>query len=323
MRASIKEVLDNYQVRKTVKQKQKFIHWLKTHAAEYGYQLNEQDYKKGHGKNLIVGNPETAEIFLTAHYDTPANALFPIATIIGNIPLYLLSQLLIFLPILVIFWFVYFLVSTIFGELSYLSLMTPFFWFEIPVLTFALLILWCMQMMFGFANRKNANDNTSGVAVLLSLLEDLPINQRNRVCFVFFDEEEKGLIGSKKFRELYQKETRFKPLINFDCVAHGKKLMFITKKEFRESKFNDILIGVTEEASGDVLVKEARKYVYPSDQLLFKNGVGVAAVHKIPVFGYYLSRLHSPFDTKFNANHIEALNLMMIEFIKRIPDTNE
>jgi len=174
--------------------------------------------------------------------------------------------------------------------------------------------------MFGFANRKNANDNTSGVSVLVSLLEDLPVSQRNRVCFVFFDEEEKGLIGAKDFKETYPQETRDKPLINFDCVAHGKHLLFITKKEFRESRFNNILTEVIENKA---LAKKAWKYVYPSDQLLFKNSIGVAAAHKIPLLGYSLSRLHSSFDTKFNTKNIETLNLMMIEFIEKMPITDE
>lgn len=326
MKASIKALLDNYQVRKTRKQKQAFINWLKKHAEEHGYQLDEQVYKKNSGKNLIVGDPQTADIFLTAHYDTPPNALFPIATFVGNIPLYLLSQLLIFIPIIAIAWFIHFLTQAFFNDLDFLSAMTPFFWFEIPLLSFILLILWCIQMMFGFANRKNANDNTSGVSVLLSVLEDLPTEQRNRVCFVFFDEEEKGLIGSKKFKERYQSEVRHKPLINFDCVAHGSHLMFITKKEFRKSKFNTLLSEVTQQpalAGNSILIKEARKYVYPSDQLLFKNSVGVTVVHKIPLLGYYLSRLHASFDSKFNFNHIENLNLIMIEFINKMTDLDE
>jgi len=170
-------------------------------------------------------------------------------------------------------------------------------------------------MMVGFANQKNANDNTSGVSVLLSLLEDLPYDMRSKVCFVFFDDEEKGLVGSKFFKNAYDKETRFKPLINFDCVAHGRHLMFITKKEFRESKFNEILAEITESKA---LMKEAKKYVYPSDQLIFKNSVGVAALHKMPVLGYYLSRLHSRFDSEFDVSNIEALNQMMVKFIEKV-----
>lgn len=317
MRASIKELLDHYQVRRSFKQKQAFIQWLKRHSEVHDYQFYEQKYKKGRGRNLIVGNPKTAATIVTAHYDTPPNALFPIATIVGNIPSYIMGQLVMFLPIIAIIWLLHLGVVATFGHLGIWSDMVPFFWFELPLLVVTLLMLWCFQMMMGFSNQKNANDNTSGVTVLLSLLEDLPHRERGKVCFVFFDEEEKGLEGAKCFKKAYGKAIRFKPLINFDCVANGKHLMFITKKAFRESKFNDMLAEVTENKA---LLKEAKKYVYPSDQLIFKNSVGVTALHKVPLLGYYLSRLHSRFDFKFNVDQIEDLTQMMITFIAKIPD---
>ena len=315
MRASIQAVLDQYQVRKTDKQKRAFIAFMKNHAQEHGYQLEEQPYKRRHGKNLMVGNPETAQLIVTAHYDTPSSALIPIVTVVGNLPIYVMSHFLIFLPALVIFRILQLLVTTIFGDIGVLAAPILFLGFEIPLFVFIMLILWYFQMMMGFANKNNANDNTSGVSVLLSLLEDLPRDQRNKVCFVFFDEEEKGLEGSKFFKRLYYKEVRFKPLINFDCVGHGKHLIFIRKKEFRTSPFNQLLV---ETIKGKALIKEASHCVYPSDQLIFKQGVAVAAVHRAPILGYYLSRLHSPFDHRFSTDNIEVLNQIMINFIEKI-----
>ena len=315
MRTSIKELLDNYQVRKSFKQKQKFIKWLKKHLDEHDYKLDEQHYKKGRGRNLIVGNPETAEIILTAHYDTPPNALFPMSIIVGSIPMYILGQIFIFFPIILVLWLLQRAVSAFFGDLGIWSEMMPFFWSEISLWALIVLFLWFFQMIMGFANRKNANDNTSGVAVLLSLLEDLPRERRSIVCFVFFDEEEKGLVGSKFFNKSYHEKIRSKPVINFDCVAHGQHLMFITRKEFKESRFYEILAEVT---AGKALIKEAKKYVYPSDQLVFKKSVGVAALNKMPVVGYYLSRLHSRFDREFNVDNIAELNLLMVAFIEKI-----
>lgn len=319
MRASIKELLDEYQVRRSLKQKQAFIDWLKGHAQLHDYKIYEQTYKKGRSKNLIIGNPKTAQAIVTAHYDTPPSALIPIVTVVGNIPIYILGQLAIFFPIIALIWMFNLVLTTLLGDFGIWSEMSPFLWFEVPFLVVILLIMWCLQMMMGVANRKNANDNTSGVAVLVSLLEELSQSKRDEVCFVFFDEEEKGLEGAKVFKKTYQQAIKFKPLINFDCVAHGKYLMFITKKEFRESRFNDILADVT---ANKALMKEAKNYVYPSDQLIFKNSVGVTAVHKFPVLGYYLSRLHSRFDTKFNANQIEELTQIMMAFIETATDTN-
>ena len=315
MRSSVKEILANYQVRKTVKQKRAFIGWLNTHAREYGYQIKAQPFKKGRARNLIIGDPETAEVILTAHYDTPANAFLPIATIVGSIPMYILSQILLMLPIVGVFWGLHLGIEFLLGDLGRLSRLAPFLWFEVPTLVLILIIIWCIQMMFGFANKNNANDNTSGVSVILSLLEDLPIEQRAKVCFVLFDEEEKGLEGAKAFKLKFGNKIVDKPLINFDCVAYGRKLLFVVKKGFKKSKYHDVLVDV---AGNKTMIKDAIHYVYASDQLLFKNGVGVAAVHKIPFVGYYLSRLHSRFDTKFDVDNIEELKRIMMAFINEI-----
>ena len=320
MRTSIKELLDNYQVRRSLKQKQQFALWLRQHANEYGYKIEEQHYKKGQGRNLIVGNPRAAEVILTAHYDTPPNAIFPIMTIVGSIPMYIISQVFVFLPIVMILWLMQRVVAILFGSFGFWSEMVPFFWSEISLWALILLLLWCIQMTIGFANRKNANDNTSGIAVLIALLEDLPHENRSAVCLVFFDDEEKGLVGSRAFNKCYHKEISSKPLINFDCVAHGQHLMFIARKKFSGSKFNEILADV---CAGKALIKEERKYVYPSDQIAFKNSVVVAALNKMPVIGYYLSRLHSRFDQKFNVDNIEKLNVIMIEFINKICDDSK
>ena len=315
MRASIKAVIEHYQIRKTVAQKRAFYRWLKMHALEHDYEITKQTFKKGRAHNLIIGDPLTAEVIVTAHYDTPPNSFFPIATIVGSIPMYLLSQILIFVPVVAILWLIKFVIQLLIGNLGHLSQTTIFLWFEVPLFVPVLLIAWCLQMMFGVANKKNMNDNTSGISVLLSLLEDLPCDQREKVCFVFFDEEEKGLEGAKVFKSQYGTDIQDKPLINFDCVGHGKKIVFIVKKRFKNSQHHDVLVNVT---SDKALIKDAMKYVYASDQLLFKNSVGVAAVDRIPLVGFYLSRLHSRFDTKFSHRNIEALNQMMTAFITQL-----
>lgn len=317
-RSSINELLEKHQVRKTKEQKQYFYLWLQDHSKKHGYSMTEQSYKQGKGKNLLVGDVKKAEVILTAHYDTAASSILPVTTIVGSVPMYLLSQLGIILPIVVIGLGLYFLLTTLLGEIGLWGVSVPMLLgtsLELPLITLIFMILWGWQMMFGFANQKNANDNTSGVAVLISLLEDMPLELRDKVCFVFFDEEEKGLVGSKVFHGKYSSIVHSKPLINFDCVGHGKHLLFITKKQFRASRFNDLLSQALE---GKALMKPANRYIYPSDQILFKCGVGVAAVHRTPVIGYCLKGLHSRWDTKFNEQNIETLKEATMAFIKKV-----
>jgi len=317
-RTSINELLEKHLVRKTQKQKQAFCDWLTAHSKQHHYSIDEQTYKKGHGKNLVIGSVEKADVILTAHYDTAPHAILPITTLVGSIPKYLLGQLLIISPIVLLTTglgiLISFFISTIFGGVRTEGT-TYVYVFEVLIFSLIFISLWSWQMMFGFANQKNVNDNTSGVAVLIALLEDLAPELREKICFVFFDEEEKGLEGAKAFKRAHLHKMASKPLINFDCVGHGEHLMFITKKQFRESALNDFLVEATE---GKALMKPANRYLYPSDQILFKNSIGVTAVHHLPGFGFYLSRLHSKFDVKFNEDNVEGLKEIVADFIENM-----
>ena len=62
-------------------------------------------------------------------------------------------------------------------------------------------------VMIGPANKHNANDNTSGVVTLLEIARSLPESQRGKVCFVLFDLEEAGLIGSAAYRKAHKKAS--------------------------------------------------------------------------------------------------------------------
>ena len=292
MKDSIKSLLQDYQVRKTVKQKEGFIHWLETHSQRHGYELKYQDYRKK-GKNIYVGNPETAEVFLTAHYDTPPNFFIPIFAGL-NLFSFTLSQLylagMLFLPVIIL--------TALAGFAGWSYETTTF-------LTYTFLLLYGYQILAGLANKSNANDNTSGVAVLISLLEDLTPAQREKVCFVFFDEEEKGLVGAFAFKK--EMAVNGRPLINFDCVANGRHLIFVAKKAFLESDLGRALEQAAA-ANPRMKIKKALTNVYASDQIIFDNSVGVAAMKKLPILGYCLVGIHSALDKKFDAANIEEIS---------------
>lgn len=79
----------------------------------------------------------------------------------------------------------------------------------------------------GNANKTNFNDNTSGCYALLKMMQtyqNLPKNEKDRIAFVFFDNEEKFLLGSFthviKNKDIYKDKT----YINFDCIALGKQM---------------------------------------------------------------------------------------------------
>jgi Zn-dependent M28 family amino/carboxypeptidase len=88
-------------------------------------------------------------------------------------------------------------------------------------------------MMKGPANRTTMNDNTSGVAALIGIMTALPEEMRRQCAFVFFDNEEMGMLGSSAFRKKHGKRMQSVPLINLDCIGDGDTLLLAASKAFR------------------------------------------------------------------------------------------
>ena len=235
MKKSVETLLETYQVRKTKKQKQAFARWLTEHLSAQGYTVRKDAYSKA-GCNLIVGDADAADLLLTAHYDTQPNCFLPLLMGFSNWLSFAVCQCLPMLPLAL----GVLLCKPLLNALSAGHLFSP--------LASVLCIAYCAQFMFGVANKHTANDNTSGVAVLLSILEELPAEDRCKVCVVFFDQEESGLIGSQKFYKKRKAAMQHKPIINFDCVGDGETLTFVMKKRFRNSSCAGLLLKAAEAA---------------------------------------------------------------------------
>lgn len=81
-----------------------------------------------------------------------------------------------------------------------------------------------------------ANDNASGVAVVMAVAEALArheLRPRRTVAFVFFGAEEQGVIGSEFFlRHLPPSLKGMKALVNLDSVGRGAKLYALAAKNY-------------------------------------------------------------------------------------------
>ena len=87
-------IFDNYQIRKSRKQKDRVIALMQSHFPEMTGQ--EGGFPKN--KNLILGDVREAEVVLTAHYDTCARLPFPNLITPKNIFIYLLYSIAIIIP---------------------------------------------------------------------------------------------------------------------------------------------------------------------------------------------------------------------------------
>ncbi len=279
-------VKTDFPIRKSKKQKEHFRAWLGENLERLGYRPRvESSGRLVKSCNVVVGDPDRAQVLLTAHYDTCAVLPVPNFITPRNLPMLVLYQLL--MGIL-------FLLPMVLADVLLLLL-----WPDIPGwLNFAamygtlLILLWLM--LAGKANRSNVNDNTSGVMTLLEIAQALPEELRDRVCFVFFDNEEKGLLGSAAFAKAHKKARKETLVLNFDCVSDGDHLHLFPGKAVKRDKAAVERLRRAFQGRGakTVQVPEGMGF-YPSDQKNFQWGVGLCALRKKPVIGYYMGKIHT------------------------------
>lgn len=305
------EIIENFMVRKSKKQKLKFIDRIKEMLGSEGYQVTIEKGGMFQNRNIVIGDINTAKVIFTAHYDTCAVCPFPNFITPRNILFYIIYQIILVVAIL-----------------GFSNLVGWIFWFVTKSDMVAILVslvtalLICIQIMAGFPNKNTYNDNTSGVITLLEIAMNLPENDRKNVAFVFFDNEEMGLLGSSSFKAKHKKILKDKLIINFDCVSDGDHLLVVVNKKARKDEltFPNLESSFISTEEKHVRYVPAITTFYPSDQILFKKNIAVSSMHKIPIIGYYMGRIHTPFDTKFDERNISLISESMLRFIANIPN---
>lgn len=283
------EIMKNYQVRKTKKQKTAFIELMQAHfpdmRVETGGLLKS--------RNLVLGDVENAKIVFSAHYDTCSvlpvpNILFP-----KNLLLFTFYQLLVMLPIVFV------------SLVSFVAVLvlTESFWPS--YLAFIMVYVIGVWILLGRRpNEHTVNDNTSGVVTLCEAIERMDIKQRQNAAFVFFDNEETGMWGASLFRKMHKEAMREKLLINFDCVSDGDHFLIVANKKARV-RYGEILSSTFPGMEGkQVRMERAATTLCPSDQMKFPCSAGVIALKRKKMIGLYLDKIHTKHDTVFREENI-------------------
>lgn len=304
------KILDQFQVRKSKKQKAAFREWLCAELKNLGYEPRVE--KGGSSHNVVVGDPDSAKVIYTAHYDTCAVLPIPNFITPRNFFWYLLYQLLLCVPMFVLAFGAEFLVLTLWEDCPmWVALLVVY-----AVLGF---LLW--WLMDGPANKHTVNDNTSGTITLVEIAQTLPEELRSQVCLVFFDNEEKGLLGSKAFAKAHKDVKEKGLLVNFDCVSDGDFLQFFPSKVLKKEEPVLSALETSFPSAGEKDVQVVTSFgFYPSDQAQFKRGVGVCALKKNPVFGYYMDRIHTKKDTIMMEENIHLLRSGAVRLAQTLTD---
>lgn len=297
------DVLSRFPVRKTKQQKQAFREAVLEYAEKQGYSAAVEKGSFG-VRNVVIGDPEKAKYLVTAHYDTCA--VLPVPNLITpcNFLPYLGYQLFLTVLIMVVCIVLGVAISLLIGPTVGI------------VVTYLSVWVLLAMMLIGPANKHNANDNTSGVVTVLEIARTMPENQRHKVCFVLFDLEEAGLLGSAAYRKAHKKASSGQLVLNLDCVGEGDHIRFFPTKSLKKDrkKLTSFYKACGYFGKKNILVHEKGFSVYPSDQKNFPYGIGIAALKK-GKFGLYLDRIHTKKDTVLEETNVNILRAALTSFI--------
>lgn len=303
----LETLVEKFPVRKSAKQKEAFRKWVVSDAAKsLGYEARvEQGRGLVENYNVVVGDPETAEVVFTAHYDTPATIGIPNIMIPRNMPLFYLYQIAIVGSLLLVAFCVGWLASL--AGLSFEGAYMVGWVFYMVLL---------IMMLGGIPNPHNVNDNTSGVAAVLGLMEKLPEEARGKAAFILFDNEEKGLLGSKAYAKAHQQVQYTKLIVNMDCVGVGETLLLIASKlATRLPSYPALEEALRSHGGREVKFFGKKGSACSSDQKSFKCGVVLTACKKRPIVGYYCPRIHTPKDTFADQDNLDFLAESLSNFV--------
>lgn len=289
-----KTIVSKYGTRFFPKQKKRFRKFIKEEMDKLGW---NSEMIKG---NIIVGDIEQVEYIFTAHYDTPGKipgyARFSYK-LFGNTSI-VFSNLLIILIIILYSTFMVVL-GKMFGLDDIIKLIA-----NIPYIVLILGIF--------IPNKNNYNDNSSGILTLMNIaheISDHNIN-KNKVAFVFFNNEEWGLLGSTAMKKYWKKNKtplKGKKIINFDCVGNGDTILITHGR-------NDKLAKEMQERFKLSTIHDVERFKYNiiplSDDFKFrkKGAIGIVFCNKSKLGkGYYIPDIHCSKDIKLNLENIELL----------------
>lgn len=283
-----KTILTEYEVRKTSGQRRRFRQWLTPILQENGWAVREEKGSFG-VRNLVIGNPDTAKVIYTAHYDTCVRLPFPNFITPKSPGLYVLYQIVLTAAI-----FLACGIASYLGGMAFGAIGNRLAFYGVIAL-----------LLFGPANPHTANDNTSGVTAVVELALTMPEELRHKCAFVLFDLEEAGLFGSSSFAKKHKNVKANTLLVNMDCVSDGGTMIFCFRKKSRaEVERFRALFAQDHRIRPEFLTKG---YVYPSDQIYFDRGVGVSAMRSTKNGLLYMNRIHTKRDTVYREENIAWL----------------
>ena len=306
----LETINEKFPIRRSDKQKEAFRKWVTAEMTAMGYRARVEENDKGKHHNVIAGNPESAEMTITAHYDTPACTGIPNLMIPRNWAVYYLYQILVIGGMILIALAAGLLIGAALQDQR--GLLLGYFGVYM-----ALMLL----MLYGPANKHNVNDNTSGVAAVLEAMKRIPEENRSKVAFILFDNEEKGCRGSKAYAREHLQVQHTKLVVNLDCVGVGEHFIVSSPRLARNLDGYELLERVmSEDKARTAHFFSSVTTRGNSDYRSFKCGVGVSAYRMVSGVGFYTGAIHTARDTQADQGNIEYLAQALSTTAAQLPE---
>lgn len=260
--------------RRKISDKKLFLDFAEKYFSDYGYNMIKDSEKKN--INIYSDNIKGAKYIFTAHYDTPTTSIIMnicngLAPLLGNFSI---------IPITLIAIFIILVKSNL------NDIFSSFF--------YILIIIMCLEYLLKRENKNNMNDNTSGL-ISLFILASTSFNKD--IAFILFDNEEKGLKGSKQFsRESIELIDKDATIINLDCVASGTDWCIYSNEEVLQSKLLKILKG-EKIRKGILTGSDHKPFIKKRDNQNHRNTIYISKKYKSKIGGYYHKNIHTNLDT--------------------------
>ena len=293
--------------RLTGKEKERFLDKIEEELQARNYESERVKVKRwGFTNRLVSTKCEKPKVIFLAHYDTPTIMPWGISsafTLFGHTRQVLASIFLIILTL------------TLSAIYLWLELNGFEYWAAIYLVITSILLV----IPIFFPNPNNAEDNTSGVIGLLALAEQIKDESfKEKVQFVFLDNEEWGLIGSNALKRIWQKDNHLRAntaIINLDCVSRGEVPLLVYHHNNRVAQ--EVLPFLQEHLPQTQMLDMKR--VPLSDNYTFREKGAIDISFADPSIipgGFYIRKIHTPGDKDFSPKKTGQLIDALTDFLK-------
>ena len=203
-----------FPVRRSREEKDAFVQAVTAFAEGLGNKTAVEEGGWLKSRNLVIGDPERAQMLFCAHYDTPARRLLPEISFPGRPVLSLVLEILKALFLMLPAFAVYLLFWSFLGSRA------------VPVFFLTYLALLALQVL-GPAEKRNPGLDAA-VQTLLEVMETLPDEARSRAAFVLFDHGELNRAGARQFAKNHSQAAWTRLMVQFERMEAGSQLVLLT-----------------------------------------------------------------------------------------------